>query len=193
MNIIDRLVASGDAATREARRRAQLAARGEPSRSGWGGGFALATLAGIAGAAASFLLDPARGRARRARLADQTRAALRTAGQRAERLGRRVRSDVDGRLAAARAARAPSVAPTDDVTIADRVRSELFRDPEIPKEALNINVERGVVVLRGEIPENEIRARIVNEVEYIDGVWGVRDLLHLPDEPAPTEVVGSAS
>ena len=192
MNIIDRLVASGDAATREARRRAQLAARGEPSRPGWGGGFILATLAGIAGAAASFLLDPARGRARRARLADQGRAALRTAAQRAERLGRQVRSEVDGRLAAARAARTPSVAPTDDVTIADRVRSELFRDPEIPKESLSINVERGVVVLRGEIPEGEMRARIVDEVERIDGVWAVRDLLHLPGETAPTEAVSAS-
>jgi len=192
MNIIDRLVTSGDAATREARKRAQLAARGEPSRPGWGGGLVLATLAGIAGAAAAFLLDPARGRARRARFADQGRSAVRHAGHRAERVGRRLRSDVGGKLAAARAARAPSVAPADDVTIADRVRSELFRDPEIPKEDLSINVERGVVVLRGEIPEGGMRSRIVDEVERIDGVWGVRDLLHLPGEPAPTEVASAS-
>jgi hypothetical protein len=36
-----------------------------------------------------------------------------------------------------------------------------------------------------------MRARIVDEVERIDGVWAVRDLLHLPGEPAPTEVVSA--
>jgi hypothetical protein len=192
MSIIDRVLASGDAATKEARRRARLAARGEPSRPGWGGLTALAALAGIAGAAAAFLFDPARGRARRARLVDQGGAAVRHAAHRAERVGHRIRSDVAGKLAAARAARRPSMAPTDDVTIADRVRSELFRDPDIPKEALSINVERGVVVLRGEIPAGEMRTRILDEVEQIDGVWGVRDLLHLPGETAPTEVVSAS-
>jgi osmotically-inducible protein OsmY len=49
-----------------------------------------------------------------------------------------------------------------------------------------VNVERGIVVLRGEVPDEEMRARIVSEVEAIDGVWSVRDLLHLTGEPAST-------
>jgi osmotically-inducible protein OsmY len=66
------------------------------------------------------------------------------------------------------------------------VRSTIFRDDAVPKGDLNINVERGIVVLRGEVPDPALKARIVSEVEGIDGVWSVRDLLHLPGEPAVT-------
>jgi osmotically-inducible protein OsmY len=51
-------------------------------------------------------------------------------------------------------------------------------------------VERGVVVLRGEVPDQATRERLVAEVEAVDGVWTVRDLLHLPGEEAVTVNVG---
>ena len=44
------------------------------------------------------------------------------------------------------------VAPTDDVTLRDRAESILFRDPKVPKGTINISAERGILVLRGEVP-----------------------------------------
>lgn len=147
---------------------------------------ALATgfLGAAAGALAAFLLDPARGRARRARLADQAAAAARRAGRRAGQAMHRVRSDAAGKLEAARASRAPDARPIDDAALTDRVQSTVFRDAALPKGTVNVNVERGIVVLRGEVPDDATRRRLVGQVEAVDGVWSVRDLLHLPGEEA---------
>ena len=74
---------------------------------------------------------------------------------------------------------------TDDATVTDRVRSEVFRDAEL-SQGVSVNVERGIVVLRGEIASDEQRHHLIDRVERVDGVWSVRDLLHLPGEAAPT-------
>ncbi len=84
------------------------------------------------------------------------------------------------------------VRPVDDVTIRDRAETELFRDPAVPQGAININVERGILVLRGEVPDAAMRERLEREAERIEGVWSVRNLLHLPGEPAEA-VVASTS
>lgn len=185
MNLLDRLSNSAASTAGTARDRASLAARGNrrPSL----GAVAAAGLLGAAGGAlASFLFDPARGRARRARFGDQAAAATRRAIRDGERAVGRVRGAVEARASAFRAARSTHVRAVDDATLTDRVRSVVFRDEAVPKGNLNINVERGIVVLRGEVPDEGMKASIVSEVEGIEGVWSVRDLLHLPGEPAVT-------
>lgn len=183
MSILDRLFDSASTTADTARERARLAARGRNRPSF--GAVALAGLLGAAGgAAASFLFDPARGRARRARLADQGAATVRRVARKGERAAAHIRSSVEGRVAAMRAGQATTARAMDDATLTDRVRSIVFSDDAIPKGDLNINVERGIVVLRGEVTDEALRARIVSQVEAIDGVWSVRDLLHLPGEPA---------
>jgi osmotically-inducible protein OsmY len=47
-----------------------------------------------------------------------------------------------------------------------------------------VNVERGIVVVRGEVPDEATRKRILAEVEAVEGVWSVHDLTHLPGEQA---------
>ena len=185
MTIFDRFLGTASSTADTARDRARLAARGDDGPSV--GTVALAGLLGAAGGAlASFLFDPARGRARRARLADQGAATVRRALRTGERAARQVRSTVDGKVAAVRAERTAQARAVDDATLTDRVRSIVFRDDAVPKGDLNINVERGIVVLRGEVPDHEARSRLISEVEAIEGVWSVRDLLHLPGEPAVT-------
>ena len=175
------------------RERAALAAYGSRGGLGWLGTSIVGLVGAAAGVAGAFLLDPSRGRARRARLVDQGAATVRRAGRHVEQLTRRVRADASGKLQAARADSDRVPRPTDDVTVTDRVRSELFRDSTVSKGSISVNVERGIVVLRGEIPDDAVRRTLVERVERIDGVWSVRDLLHLPGEPAPTrEGVGSA-
>lgn len=77
--------------------------------------------------------------------------------------------------------------PTDpnDQTLEQRVQSEIFRDPEAPKGSVNVNVERGVVYLRGEVPERAWIERLVAGAGGVQGVKGVESLLHQPEEPAP--------
>ncbi|HSK92898.1 MAG TPA: BON domain-containing protein [Candidatus Angelobacter sp.] len=188
MNLFDRFLARGEEVTNETARRARYAARGRES-----GGLLrrLLVVAGsaVAGAAAALLLDPARGRSRRARLADQAAATVRRGARITERAVRRVRGEVSGRMSAMRHANSEGDPFPDDVTLSDRVQSELFRDERIPKGQLNVNVERGIVVLRGEVPDESMRADLAQRVEAMPGVWAVRNLLHLPGETAPHEAV----
>ena len=186
---LDQLSTKGRRSADLIRERAELAARGD--RASARGGLLVGLLGAAAGAAAAFLFDPARGRARRAQLTDQAAAGVRRLARQAERTVGRVRGQVEGKLAASRAAGSPEARPLDDATLTDRVRSVVFRDPSVPKGDLNVNVERGIVVLRGEIPDDAMRSKIVSEVEAVDGVWSVRDLLHLPGEPAQTTAVPS--
>lgn len=185
MNVIDRLLARGEEATNETTRRARYAVQGRET-GGWMSRILLAGGAALAGAGLALLLDPARGRARRARIADQAAATARRAARTTERAGRRVTSEVAGRVSAIQHANDGGDPFPDDVTLADRVQTELFRDPSVPKGQLNVNVERGIVVLRGEIPDDRMRGELIGRVEAMPGVW-VRNLLHLPGETAPTE------
>jgi gas vesicle protein len=159
-----------------------------PSR--WRGTM-MALTGAAAGAAAAFLADPARGRARRARLLDQGAAGVRHAGRAVERGIRGLRSTAEGKLQAM-AQGGERVGPIDDVTIRDRAESELFRDASVPKGTININVERGILVLRGEVPDDAMRQRLADQAAGIEGVWSVRNLLHLPGEPAEEMAASTA-
>lgn len=193
MNMLERLLAGGEQASTETARRARIAIRGEDTGNGWGSRLLIAAGAVMAGAGLAYLLDPVRGRSRRARLADQAAATVRRGVRSTERVARRVQSDVNGRVTAMRHGRDGGDPFPDDVTLADRVQSELFRDPSVPKGSLNVNVERGIVVLRGEVPDDDMRADLAARVEGMTGVWAVRNLLHLPGEAAPQDTVATAS
>jgi osmotically-inducible protein OsmY len=168
---------------RAAGERARSRIAGEPRGPGWLGALAIGIIAGATGAIVAFLTDPQRGKARRAQLADQGAAAVRHASREAERALRVVTSTAEGKIEALTHG-GSRVGPTDDVTLRDRAESVLFRDPKVPKGAINISVERGIIVLRGEVPNARMRNKLAREAEKIEGAWGVHNLLHLPGEPA---------
>jgi osmotically-inducible protein OsmY len=180
--------------TREARRQAEDAARrarraaaGEPRGPGWLGAVLLAGVAGVGGAIVAFLTDPQRGRARRARLMDQGAATIRRLGRRTERVARYAGATASGAMQAVQHATGPGgTGATDDVTLAARAETELFRDPDIPKGSINVNAERGVLVLRGEVPSEELRDRLGRQAEGVDGVWAVQNLLNVTGEEVVT-------
>jgi osmotically-inducible protein OsmY len=62
----------------------------------------------------------------------------------------------------------------------------------VPKGSINVNVERGIVVLRGEVPDDTMRGELISRVETMAGVWAVRNLLHLPGETAPQEAIATS-
>ena len=144
-------------------------------------------MAGATGAAVAYLLDPDRGRARRAQLSDQGKATVRNATREVERVVHSVRSTAEGKLEALTQG-GSRVAATDDVTLRDRAESILFRDPKVPKGTINLSAERGVLVLRGEVPNARMRSKLGREAEKIEGVWGVENLLHLPGETSGEEL-----
>jgi osmotically-inducible protein OsmY len=177
---------------RDAGDRARARIAGEPRGPGWLAAVLIGILGGVTGAFVAFLTDPQRGKARRAQLADQGAATIRHAAREAERAVRAVTSTAEGKLEAL-AESGTRVGPTDDVTLRDRAESTLFRDPKVPKGSINISAERGILVLRGEVPDARMRNKLGREAEKIEGVWGVHNLLHLPGEPAPDEVAAAAT
>lgn len=154
-------------------------------RPGPGRFLAIGAIGAAIGAALAFLFDPQRGRTRRAQLADRGAAVMRDAGREIERGARRVSSTVSGKMAAIGSGAGEPM--PNDASLAKKVESELFRDPSVPKGAININVEQGVVVLRGEVPDPSLGERLEHEARAIPGVWEVENLLHVPGEAAPTQ------
>ena len=73
----------------------------------------------------------------------------------------------------------------EDATLAHRVETELFRSDDVPKGQINVNVEYGKVVLRGEVGSREMIDDLVRRTSEIEGVKGVENLLHTPGEAAP--------
>jgi osmotically-inducible protein OsmY len=83
--------------------------------------------------------------------------------------------------------RAPAEERLNDPALARKVESEVFRDKNIPKGHINVNVEYGVVYLRGEVPDREIMDELVAHTRRVEGVRGVENLTHLPNEAPPAK------
>src|SRR5829696_21642 len=66
----------------------------------------------------------------------------------------------------------------DDVTLARKVESELFRPADVPKGSISVNVNDGVVELRGELTDQKQIDELGDNAKKIDGVKDVRNLLH---------------
>ncbi len=58
----------------------------------------------------------------------------------------------------------------DDVTIARRVETQIFRPADAPKGAVSVNAENGVVFLRGVVEDREWIDRLGAEAARVDGV-----------------------
>lgn len=85
------------------------------------------------------------------------------------------------------AGRAPAEERLNDPALARKVESEVFRGEDIPKGRVSVNVEYGVVYLRGEVPDREQMDALVDRTRQVDGVRGVENLTHLPNEAAPAK------
>jgi osmotically-inducible protein OsmY len=141
-------------------------------------------LGAVLGSLASFFLDPDRGRRRRAMLRDRTAALGRRASARAERAGSAVGARVYGMSQQALHLR-EEPKDYDDVTLARKVETELFRPADVPKGQIDVNVQKGVVQLRGEVPRPDLIDDLVDRARGIQGVRAVENLLHLPGTEAP--------
>jgi len=79
----------------------------------------------------------------------------------------------------------PGGEPADDVTLARKVETEIFRAADAPKGDVSVDVQDGVVHLRGMVADPQWIARLAEDAGKVDGVKDVRNLLHRPGTPAP--------
>lgn len=155
--------------------------------------MAAGALAGLLGGmVGTYFLDRRRGHARRAGLQARTTGQLRRGRRRVARGVHARTARVRGRaLALVNGVHRTREEEIDDVTLAHRVESTIFRDPHMPKGQISINAESGAVFLRGQVESPELIDDLVHAVGAVRGVRHVQSLLHLPGTPAPSAPAGT--
>jgi osmotically-inducible protein OsmY len=140
-----------------------------------------------AGAAAVWFLDPNDGARRRNIVRDKALKYARTGGAEAERKARYAAGQAKGAAyeAATGGDKGEPAERLNDPALARKVETEIFRAADTPKGDVSVNVEAGVVYLRGEVSDADTIRRLGDEAAEVDGVRGVENLLHTPDTPAP--------
>ena len=141
-------------------------------------------LGGALGALLAYFFDPQNGARRRNVTRDRALAFVRSNGRGAARAGRGVAAEAYGVSQKVRHSK-EEPKDFDDATLADKVRSEVFRDLDVPKGQINVNVQDGVVQLRGEVPRADLIDDLVKQTRKVQGVEEVENLLHLAGTPAP--------
>ena len=143
----------------------------------------LFVLAGALGAALAYFFDPDSGRRRRKLAADKAGKYVRGAGRQAQGVG----AQASGLKEKATHLKEQEKPQPDDVTLARKVETEIFRDAEVPKGQINVNAEDGVVYLRGEVEQPDMIEELESKARDVQGVREVENLLHLPGQEAPTK------
>jgi osmotically-inducible protein OsmY len=136
--------------------------------------------AGAVGLAAGYFLDPDSGKRRRHIARDRAIAVIRRGAGRTRQEAEYRAQQAEGKVEAAKSKAAPEKPAANDQALAERVKSEIFQPADAPKGSVNINVEDGVVYLRGEVKRPEEIRKLVEEAGAVDGVRGVENLLHTP-------------
>jgi osmotically-inducible protein OsmY len=137
------------------------------------------------GVALGYLFDPRLGRRRRAVARDRALGRMRHTARSLRRRRNHLISQARGRWQRFEHVRTTPKPQPDDATLAHKVESTIFRNPDVPKGQISVNAERGVVYLRGEVPAQSMLDDLVARTREIQGVLGVESLLHLPGQQAP--------
>jgi hypothetical protein len=138
------------------------------------------------GALLTYFLDPKAGRRRRHTARDRATSRVRRGERSAAARARRARSHGFGiARRTLNAARPRRREPFDDVTLARKVESEIYRRARVPKGHISINAEDGFVFLRGVMDRQDDIERVELATRQIKGVRDVENLIHLPGTPAP--------
>jgi osmotically-inducible protein OsmY len=138
------------------------------------------------GALIAYFFDPDNGGRRRAMARDRLAAKARRSS---ERVGSTAQSAASQAQAAkSKVAHREEEAKTqpDDVTLARKVETEIFRDADLPKGQINVNAENGKVVLRGEVEKPELIKDLEKRTKKVQGVLEVENLLHVQGTASPS-------
>jgi len=138
------------------------------------------------GAGIAYFLDPDNGNRRRSMAMQRLGGAGRTARQRAERAASHAASQAAGTAQRVTHPVSSQEPPADDITLARKVETEIFRPADAPKGSVNVQAVDGIVELRGQVDDAQAIEEIVRKAEGIPGVRGVENLMHTPGTEAPT-------
>ena len=136
----------------------------------------------VAGAGTAWLgtwLD----RRRRHTARDRLAAAARHAGTAVDRKARYTAGVAKGAVYEATGPVRRAGREYDDVTLKRKVESELFRPAGAPKGRVDVNVQDGIVELRGQLDGTEEIEALAEAAARVDGVRDVHNLLHTPGTP----------
>jgi osmotically-inducible protein OsmY len=149
---------------------------------------ALLVAGGVGALAEYFFFDRQHGARRRHMVRDRTRAALRRRSRNAVRRAKYLEGMAEGVVYKAAHA-VPGVGgqkeTPDDVTLAQKVESIAFRKAGVPKGQVSVNADNAVIYLRGHLESDEQIEELVRATHAIEGVNGVKNLLHT--HPTMTE------
>jgi osmotically-inducible protein OsmY len=128
---------------------------------------ALTFAAGVGlGTGMMYLLDPDRGKRRRAFLLNKCASSARRTGEIFEGTARDLRNRTQGIVAELRSQF--SSAPADDGVLVDRVRSKMGRIVSHPN-AIHVTAQNGKITLSGPVPANELE-NLLSCVRHVNGV-----------------------
>lgn len=148
----------------------------------------LPLVAGVAaGAAGAYFLDPEQGKRRRHIARDKAAMLVRRGSAEAQRKARYASGKAAGTVQEATPSSRDPGRDLNDPALARKVESELFRDADAPKGKVDVNVENGIVYLRGEVDSPGQAGALTQAARRIEGVEEVQSLLHLPNEPAKSK------
>jgi osmotically-inducible protein OsmY len=185
-DLIRRLPGGRRAAQRPAARRrvhASAAARGmTPRLAAVLGAFGMGALAD------RFIFDRANARRRRHMARERGLAKLRRRSRAAVRRAKYTEG-VAHRAAHAMPGVGKRTEPLDDVSLAQKVEGEAFRQAGVSKAHVSVNAERGVVYLRGRLDSEREIEELVRAAGAVEGVNRVENKLHTPQ--AATSEQGS--
>lgn len=145
-------------------------------------------LAGAAGAALMYFLDPREGYQRLTAARGRIGSLFQPAGRDSRPAG--LRDAISGTDVIVRRPigvgvdRRPS---RSDARLAARIEAELRGDPDVPPGQVTIRAENGRVILRGRVDHPEQIGAIVDRVRAIRGVGEVENRLHVFQSPARAE------
>ena len=146
-------------------------------------------LGAAAGAAAAWFLDPNDGARRRGVAQDKALKYARKGASEAEAKAKYAGGAVKGAAvqAAPGTGREDAGERLNDPALAAKVQSEIFRDVDVGAGDVSVNVEDGVVYLRGQVESPETIAQLEQAASGVEGVRDVQSLLHGPGEAAPAK------
>jgi len=145
-----------------------------PNAAAAGGAF----VAGLAvGAVGAYLFDPADGKRRRHVARDRLAALARRGAREAERKSRYARGVAEGAVAEATGGDGRPAEELNDPALARKVESEIFRDPDAPKDRVDVNVADRVVYLRGTLEDPDRAAALARAAGAVEGVERVENLI----------------
>ena len=138
------------------------------------------------GALLAYFFDPQNGRRRRALAGQRIPAVFRKASKKAGDVGDAATAQASAMKQKATHLSEEEKPQPDDVTLARKVETEIFRDSDIPKGQINVNAENGKVVLRGEVEQPELIKDLEQRTKRSRACRRSRTCSTCPAQRAPT-------